>query len=344
MGTPDRLDSLLTRFRIETSLFHTGPLCGVTTFAPLPGRGFLHILRRGEMDVSCSGSVARVHLDQPTLLFYPRPVRHAFHNAPVEGSDFTCAALDFDGGQTHPLVRTLPSVVMIPMREVQALEPALEMLFSEVDSVRCGQRLVANRLFEVVLIQLLRWMLDHVDDLGLPKGLFAGLADPDLTSVLVGIHEEPGANWSLDAMARAAGMSRSAFAARFREVLTVTPGEYLTNWRLTVAQQRLQQGAAVSQVAHELGYRTASSFSRVFTQHLGTSPRGWLLARRVGTKTRRAGTDSAVASSAGSNAARTNDAGVTPYAERRQREVGAAGGSAGPNGQDGSGAAASSTA
>ncbi|GAA4902849.1 hypothetical protein GCM10025789_22080 [Tessaracoccus lubricantis] len=84
---PDRLAALLDRFRIETSLFHTGPMCGVTTFEPRPGRGFLHVLRRGEMEVTHpddGGGLTKVTLRRPTLLFYPRPLRHAFHNPPVE--------------------------------------------------------------------------------------------------------------------------------------------------------------------------------------------------------------------------------------------------------------------
>ncbi|GAB6903903.1 AraC family transcriptional regulator [Kineosporia succinea] len=279
MTSLDRISPLLRSFRVSTSVFHTGPLCGVTTFAARPGRGFLHVLRRGEMTVTHQepgGRLVHLPVDRPTLLFYPRPLEHAFHNAPTEDSDFACAALDFDGGETHPIVRALPPVIVLPLADVSGLDPALQLLFGEIDQVRCGHRLVADRLFEVVLIQLLRWLLDHAGELGLPPGLFTGLSDPRLAPVLLGMHESPERDWNLDTMAREARMSRSAFADRFRKLLGQAPGEYLTHWRLTVAQQRLLAGVPVATVAAQLGYANASSFSRVFTQHLGSSPRGWV--------------------------------------------------------------------
>jgi AraC-like DNA-binding protein len=278
MTQVDRLTALLDRFRVETSLFHAGPLCGVTSFDAQPGRGFLHLLRRGDLEVAhpdAGGRMLRLRVERPSLIFYPRPVPHTFYNAPVDGSDFACAALDFVGGATHPIVRALPAVMIVPLDDVDNLAPALDLLFAEVDNIRCGQRLVADRLFEVVLIQLLRWMLDHADELSLPAGLFPGLADPQLALALVAVHEAPGEEWSLERMARTARLSRSAFAARFKERVGMTPGEYLTGWRLTIAQERLRAGMPVSTVAVELGYATASSFSRVFAQHLGRSPRDW---------------------------------------------------------------------
>lgn len=281
MHTTDRIAPLLQRFRVQTSLFFSGAICGVTSFAARPGRGFLHVLRRGEMVAShrrADGSMEVLQLDQPTLLFYPRPWEHTFANAPTDGADFTCAALDFDGGETHPLLQTLPPVIAIPLADVAGLDPVLRLLFDEVDNVRCGRRLVADRLFEVVLIRLLRWMLDHVAELGLPPGLFAGLADPRLTPVLTGVHRSPERNWSLAAMAQEANMSRSAFAAHFTATVGMAPGEYVTQWRLTIAQGRLRAGAGVAEVARELGYGNASSFSRAFAQRLGASPRDWVRA------------------------------------------------------------------
>ncbi|MFV2198225.1 AraC family transcriptional regulator [Nocardiopsis sp. LOL_012] len=279
MASIDRLSPLLERFRVRTRLFHTGPLCGVTTFAAQPGRGFLHVLRRGEMEVDhlgADGHLERRTIDRPSLLFYPRPLEHSFHNAPTEDSDFACATLDFDGGATHPLVRTLPAVVVLPMTETESLEPSLDLLFAEIDNVRCGHRVLADRLFEVVLIHLFQWLLDHTDELALPAGLLTGLADERLARALVAVHETPGGPWTLATMAREAHMSRSAFAARFKSAVGQSPAEYVTGWRLTIAQERLRGGASVAQTAAELGYANPPSFSRAFARELGRSPRAWL--------------------------------------------------------------------
>ncbi|WP_053618416.1 AraC family transcriptional regulator [Nocardiopsis sp. NRRL B-16309] len=283
MTSLDRLSPLLDRFRVRTRVFHTGPLCGVTAFAAQPGRGFLHVLRRGEMEVTHRGADGRPErraIDRPSLLFYPRPLEHSFHNAPTEDSDFACATLDFDGGATHPLVRTLPAVIVLPLAAVDSLEPSLDLLFAEIDNVRCGRRVLADRLFEVVLVHLFRWLLDHTEELALPAGLLTGLADERIARTLVAVHETPGGPWTLATMAREAHMSRSAFAARFKSVVGQSPAEYVTGWRLTVAQERLRGGASVARTATELGYANPPAFSRAFARELGQSPRAWLAGAR----------------------------------------------------------------
>ncbi|MCM3778877.1 AraC family transcriptional regulator [Microbacterium hydrocarbonoxydans] len=279
MPAVDRLTPLLARFRVHTRLFHTGPLCGVTAFPAEIGRGFLHVLREGEMEMEVSrgdGSSERIAVTQPSLLFFPRPTEHVFVNAPTEGSDFACATVELDGGAQHPLVRALPSVVVLPLDEIASLRPALDLLFAEVDSSRCGHPILIDRLFEVVLIQLLRWMLDNPERLALPSGLLSGLADERLARALSAVHEAPGEPWTLHSLARAATMSRSAFAARFKDVVGTTPADYLTEWRLTIAQEQLRAGTPVGTIATDLGYASASAFSRAFSQRLGCSPRAWL--------------------------------------------------------------------
>lgn len=275
----DRLSALLDRFRVRARLFHQGPLCGESHFDAHPGRGFLHLLRRGPLNVrhaAGSGAPTELRLVEPTLLFYPRPLSHQFQNPPGDGNDFACATVEFEGGEHNPLARALPPLLVLPLSQVEGLESALTLLFAETDRLRCGSRLLADRLFEVVLIQLLRWLIDHPAEAGTPVGLLAGLAHPRLARSLVAMHEAPGANWSLERLAQAAGMSRTAFANAFREAVGQTPAAYLADWRIGLAWAELRNGRDQKSVAGELGYGSASALSRAFKQRLGSSPTAWL--------------------------------------------------------------------
>jgi AraC-like DNA-binding protein len=275
----DRLSSLLERFQVSARLFHTGALCGVSTFDAQPGRGFFHVLRKGEMVVTHRKGarvLRRIEAKEPTLFFYPQPLAHQFHNAPEEGSAFTCASVHFEGGANHPLVRALPPLIVLPLSSVPGLSAALDLLFLEADQVRCGHRLMVDRLFEVVLLQLLRWLLDHGEEGGVAMGLVTGLADPQLALALTAMHERPQTPWSVETLADQAGMSRSAFAGRFKKIVGIAPADYLTDWRMSLAKKQLLQGRAVKLIAPDLGYANASALSRIFAQRTGMSPRQWL--------------------------------------------------------------------
>jgi AraC-like DNA-binding protein len=275
----DRLSGLLGHFRVRAQLFHAGPLCGVTHFGLDHGSGFLHVLRKGELEVSHPGArdlPRRMRFQEPTLLFYPRPLVHRFHNPPEDGADFTCAQLWFDGGASHPLVKTLPAVIALPLARVGGLDASLGLLFAESERVRCGQRLLADRLFEVVLLQLLRWLLDHPQEAGVQPGLITALSDPRLARCLTALHESPGEDWTLPRMAEVAGMSRTVLATHFKAVVGQSPADYLADWRMALAQAGLREGRAIKALADELGYANPSALSRAFAARLGLAPRDWL--------------------------------------------------------------------
>ncbi|WP_245503677.1 helix-turn-helix transcriptional regulator [Aquabacterium lacunae] len=275
----DRLSGLLMRFPVSAHLHHNGPLCGLNHFDAALGHGFLHVLRRGHLKVTHPGArevPTQLLVTEPTLLLYARPFTHRFHNPPAEGSDFTCAQLHFDGGAQHPLAMALPPLVLAPLAQVPGLEASLQLLLAETAHVRCGQRLLADRLFEVVLLQLLRWLLDHPATPGLPAGLLPGLAHPALARALTAMHEHPGQAWHLPLLAELAGMSRTRFATEFHAVVGQPPADYLADWRMRLAQQGLRAGRSVKELADALGYANASALSRAFNARLGCSPRAWV--------------------------------------------------------------------
>jgi len=271
----DRLDALLAHFSVSARLFHAGALCGVHDFSATQGTGQLHLVREGSVRVHHAGARARV-VEGPALMFYPRPLDHRFVTDEKRGADLTCAHVVFRGGAINPIAAALPAFLTLPLARLTDTQPVLELLFREAFDQRCGRQAVIDRLFEVVIVHLLRAMLD---DGAVDGGLLAGLAHPKLAPALVAMHGDAAREWTLPQLAASAGMSRSAFAAAFRERVGMAPGEYLARWRVCLAQDLLRKGEPLKRIAPRVGYGGIAALSRAFRQACGVSPRAWLAAQ-----------------------------------------------------------------
>jgi transcriptional regulator GlxA family with amidase domain len=112
------------------------------------------------------------------------------------------------------------------------------------------------------------------------RGLLSGLADPKIAAALQALHDDVRRNWTVETLAEHAGMSRSAFAARFRERVGVPPVEYLRK-RLALAKDALSySNRPLADVALASGYASASAFSTAFSRSVGSPPRSYGARRR----------------------------------------------------------------
>lgn len=268
----DRLSSLFSRFAPSARVFHTGALCSDASFDAVDGVGYLHLLRKGELSVSSEG-INKCTLVEPTALFFPRACGHRLLPTDNDGAELFCASLMLGSGDQNPLVYALPKLVILPLRDVPNLQMALELLFTEGLSARCGRQAALNRLMEYILIELLRHLLDNGVQ---SRGLIGALAEPRLARAVTAMHEQPERRWTVESLAQEASMSRARFALLFRQVVGTTPLDYLTAWRVGVAQTLLLQGKSVKTVASAVGYQNQAALSRTFSQRLGLSPRQWL--------------------------------------------------------------------
>lgn len=266
----DRLDALLQRFSVTARMFHSGPLCGVTDFYAFEDLGQLHLIKRGTVIVDY-GKRKREQIDRPSIVFYPRPLKHRFVTDAQTGADMACANVSFNMGSANPLAQALPAVVILPLQEFGA-DAALELLFREAFAQNCGRQHVVNRLFEVVIIMILRKLMNRsvVD-----QGMLAGMAHPQLARTLIALHEAPARLWTLEKLAARAGMSRSHFATTFHEVVGTTPADYLARYRISIAQDLLRRGQAMKFIAEKVGYGSANALSRAFGALCGETPRAW---------------------------------------------------------------------
>jgi len=267
----DRLNALLQRFSARARMFHAGTLCGVTPIPTPAGVGQLHLIRSGTVRVEAGRK--RFTIDEPTLLFYARPLAHRFVTDARRGADMVCAEVEFNGGAVNPLVQALPDCVVLPLAELDDAAIVLDLLFREAFGAQCGRQSVIDRLFEVVLVHVLRRLMQTG---AVRDGLLAGMSHPRLHKALVAAHEDPAKAWSLESLASCAGMSRSSFAAAFKETVGVSPGEYLASFRLSLAQNMLRRGQPLKNVALDVGYGSAAALSRAFKAGVGSSPRAWL--------------------------------------------------------------------
>lgn len=150
----------------------------------------------------------------------------------------------------------------------------IDLAVEECTADRPGGDMVVARLLEVILLECLRWPFsDQAPGYSTSSGLLAGLADPALAVALRALHDDVAAGWTVVAMARLAGMSRSAFSARFSGIIGCAPMEYLARWRMVLARDALARGTtSLDRLAAEIGYESASAFSTAFRRHVGCAP------------------------------------------------------------------------
>jgi AraC-like DNA-binding protein len=269
--SPDRLAALFTHFAVSARTFHVGALCGINSLGTQAGLGQMHLVRDGRIDVFHHDGQP-LHIDVPSLLLYPRPVPRRFVTDADVGADMVCADLRFDGGSANPVLAALPDVMAIPLAQLGESAPILSLLFAEAAAQKCGRQKVLDSLFEVLLVQVLRELMEQRQ---VSSGMLAGMADQKLRRALTSMHDRPAQPWSLEGLAAEAGMSRTTFANSFKAVVGVTPGQYLQTWRLGLAQKLVLQGAGMRHVADAVGYADEAALSRAFKAHTGLAPRDW---------------------------------------------------------------------
>ncbi|SNS99265.1 transcriptional regulator, AraC family [Granulicella rosea] len=183
-----------------------------------------------------------------------------------------CGSFSFDRASLRPITQLLPNFILIKSDQARtlALHSTVQALASEMAEQAPGSGVVATRLAEVLFIQILRAHIASEPERN--KGWLRSVFDPQLGAALSAIHERVHAPWTVESLAEAAGMSRSAFAARFKELLGQTPLEYVTGWRMQKAIQLLEQrDKKLIDVARLVGYESDAAFSKAFKRVVGAN-------------------------------------------------------------------------
>lgn len=298
----DPLGEALYQLRLDGSLYAQSELTAPwgMEMPVLPGKMMFHILTQGEYWIQ-TGNEVPLLIREGSLVLLPRgrghrlmsepgtPVRN-FFDLPVQrlseryeklayggggpATSLTCCVMSFDLVAGQQLVDQLPELIHIDSWESGAdswLQHSLSLLATEARAHRPGGQTIMANLADILVIQAIRAWLDRLPDT--QTGWLAALKDPFVGRSLSAIHQAPQKPWTVESLAREAGLSRAGFSARFTELVGEPVFRYLTRWRMLVARNRLmQERISLGELAEQLGYQSEAAFSRAFKRTLGVSP------------------------------------------------------------------------
>ncbi|MAT07096.1 MAG: AraC family transcriptional regulator [Acidimicrobiaceae bacterium] len=184
-----------------------------------------------------------------------------------------CGGVRLDHPAARTLLDALPAIIVVRPDESSRrdwLRASLELMAEETRVVKPGGDVIVSRLCDIVVVQAIRAWIDH--DPAARSGWIGALRDPRVGAAIAAVHADPAGRWTVSALAEIATMSRSAFAARFTELVGVPPLAYVMRWRMNVARQALLDGSTVAAAARRVGYGSEASFTRAFTKTIGTTP------------------------------------------------------------------------
>ncbi|MBD0322234.1 MAG: AraC family transcriptional regulator [Aldersonia sp.] len=185
-------------------------------------------------------------------------------------STLICGAVTFSGLAVGRLVRSLPACLVASGADAQWQRAAMDVIAAESRNPRPGSDVVTARLADVLVVQAIRSWLESSPP---ERGWAAAVHDPAVGAALVAFHADPARAWTLQSLAAEAGMSRSAFAARFVALLGEPVMSYVTSWRMDLAARLVCEGGLpLSRVAERVGYQSEAAFNRAFRRTHGCTP------------------------------------------------------------------------
>lgn len=250
--------------RVELSTGETRRL-RVGDFALIPhGRG--HLLK------SDPGANVRNIFDLPRESLSPRYELLQWGGGGEE-TQLICGAVSVEDPAARQVVEKLPEIIVMQTNtpENEWLLGTIRLMIAEAKEMRPGGDTVITRVSDLLVVQAIRHWLEH-DPLA-KTGWLGALKDSQIGKAIALIHRYPTHPWSVSGLAEAVGLSRSAFSARFSELVGESPMHYVRQWRFRVATTWLEEtDLSIAEMAEKLGYQSEAAFNRAFKVFLGKTP------------------------------------------------------------------------
>jgi AraC-like DNA-binding protein len=228
---------------------------------------------QGHLLASEPGAPAAKLFDLPRELVSQRYeiLRHGGGGAPTT---LICGAVRFDHPAAHRLVSLLPKVISVEASnspQMEWIQSTLRFMAAEASELRPGGETIITRLADILVIEAIRSWIAR--DPAARSGWLGALQDRQIGRAIALIHRDHARAWTVAELAAEVAMSRSAFAARFTELVGEPAMHYLARWRMHMALTMLREGnAGLGELANRLGYRSEAAFSRAFKRYMGLSP------------------------------------------------------------------------
>jgi len=196
------------------------------------------------------------------------------HGNGGEATSMICGAVRFDHPAAERLVRLLPRLMYVEAwksHQMEWTQSTLGLMAAEAKKLRPGGETIITRLADILVIQAIRSWLS--EDPIAKTGWLGALQDKDIGQAILLIQHNPEWTWTVESLADEVAMSRSAFAARFKELVGESPMQYVARWKMNLALTWLKkEDTTVSKLADRLGYQSEAAFSRAFKRFIGISP------------------------------------------------------------------------
>ena len=205
------------------------------------------------------------------------PVLFNIDGGGAEQTHLVCGFLGCDSRPFNPLIEALPPILHIPSSDTAHsswLKEFTRFAVMEANQKRMGGSGILSKLGELMFAELVRRYVESLPEES--RGWLGGLRDRYIGRALNLMHAEPTRDWTLNELAKEAGLSRSSFAERFTLYVGIPPMQYLQKWRLQIAASRLLEGGGgIAAIAADVGYESEAAFSRAFKRVIGASPADW---------------------------------------------------------------------
>ncbi|NVZ52233.1 AraC family transcriptional regulator [Pseudomonas sp. B6002] len=266
----DLLSQVLAQIRLTGDRVYSAALVEAQCLELDEKSAHIGVLQQGRLLLEGAGQPTTM-LEQGDIILLPHDPTGITITAIDGPATVVICRFWFDASSFQAMLFALPRLILLRHADAAPWsEGILHFMLLEAHDTQPGGALMISRLIDLVVIRILRTWVHQ----GAASGWLGGLSDARIARALRAIHETPGQQWRIDALAELAGMSRSNFCERFSSLIGRSPLRYQNEWRLTLAKTLLSQhDSRIGEVGFAVGYESEAAFSRAYKAFFGRSPR-----------------------------------------------------------------------